>query len=244
MKKLFAVFVCISVFLSLFALFPGAESETSVDGIFYSNSGTVLVSCSDSFKSNTFIIPETVTEISDGAFIGNTSIKTIVFSKNLKKIGKDAFYQSALETADLKNCSNLTEIGDCAFLGCKNLKNIYLPASAVSLGESLFKDCVSLTELTLPETLYPASMLTGCTSIQKVTVVKTDGTETVYYTGKVNSSESAVAASDARTALRVAAGLEPNLKNTVLWADVNRDGKITAADARIILRVAARLETF
>ena len=244
MKKLFAVFICISVIFSLFAVLSSAEGQAAADGVFYSNDSTVLVSCSDSFKAASFTVPETVTEISDGAFIGNKTVKTVIFPKSLKEIGKDAFYQSALVTADLRSCSNLTRIGDCAFLGCKSLKSVYLPASAVTLGESLFKDCVSLTELTLPETLYPSSMLAGCTSIQKVTVVKTDGTETVYYTGKAEASEGAVTASDARTALRVAAGLEPNLKNTGLWADVNRDGKITAADARTILRAAAKLETF
>lgn len=55
--------------------------------------------------------------------------------------------------------------------------------------------------------------------------------------GKVN-------ASDARTALRIAAKLETISDDKLVLADTNSDGKITAADARAILRVAAKLDTF
>lgn len=54
--------------------------------------------------------------------------------------------------------------------------------------------------------------------------------------GKVNSQ-------DARTALRVAVGLEHlDFSADMLYTDVNFDGKISAADARLILRMAVGLE--
>ena len=51
-----------------------------------------------------------------------------------------------------------------------------------------------------------------------------------------------VTASDARTALRAAAGLEKLNSEEAAAADMNSDGKVTASDARAILRKSARLD--
>lgn len=59
--------------------------------------------------------------------------------------------------------------------------------------------------------------------------------------GDVNG-DSKIAASDARIVLRVAAHLDAETENILLYGDINKDGNISASDARIILRVAANLE--
>lgn len=51
-----------------------------------------------------------------------------------------------------------------------------------------------------------------------------------------------VTAADARTILRVSAGLEALAGQALLNADIDGDGKITAADARLALRLSAGLE--
>lgn len=59
--------------------------------------------------------------------------------------------------------------------------------------------------------------------------------------GDVNG-DSKITASDARIVLRVAAHLDAETENILLYGDINKDGNISASDARTILRVAANLE--
>ena len=56
--------------------------------------------------------------------------------------------------------------------------------------------------------------------------------------------DSQISVSDARTALRMAVGLERRSGDYVLVADVNADGNVTTGDARAILRVAMELDSF
>jgi peptidoglycan hydrolase-like amidase len=57
-------------------------------------------------------------------------------------------------------------------------------------------------------------------------------------------ADSSITVSDARTALRMAIGLERRSDGYILIADVNTDGRVTTGDARAILRVAIGLENF
>lgn len=67
--------------------------------------------------------------------------------------------------------------------------------------------------------------------------------ETLITMGDVNSDGS-VTASDARTALRISAGLEKSDNINMLSIDTDANGLITASDARNILRYSASLSNF
>ena len=60
------------------------------------------------------------------------------------------------------------------------------------------------------------------------------------------NNDGSVTAEDARTALRIAVGLEDAAPGSAVYlaADVSGDGAVTAEDARLILRAAVGLETF
>lgn len=75
----------------------------------------------------------------------------------------------------------------------------------------------------------------SCTFCGKQNLVYTVEPGDVNTDGKVN-------ASDARLALRIAAGLDDADDETVRIGDLSGDGKITAADARLILRKASQLD--
>ena len=70
------------------------------------------------------------------------------------------------------------------------------------------------------------------------------GMEPAYMPGDV-TGDGAVAAEDARLALRAAVGLESYAAGSreFLAADATKDGAITAEDARLILRAAVGLES-
>ena len=56
------------------------------------------------------------------AFLGNTTVKTIVFPDTLKSIGDYAFYGSAIESVTVP--ASVETIGDGAFSSCQALKAI------------------------------------------------------------------------------------------------------------------------
>ena len=74
-------------------------------------------------------IPDTVTEICNYAFSGNTGIENVIGG------------------------SGITTIGTSAFVNCTNLESITLPAGLLSIGNSAFSSCKKLTNITLPEGL-------------------------------------------------------------------------------------------
>lgn len=82
-----------------------------------------------------------------------------------------------------------------------------------------------------------------CSEKEKRITAKLEPEKPDYIIGDINKDEK-ITASDARLALRFAAGLETFEKLNVVLdiLDYNRDGKVTAADARKILRKAAGLE--
>ena len=76
-------------------------------------------------------IPEEVTEIQDYAFGSCAKLKKVTFSNGLKKIGEEAFANTALETLDLPD--RLTAIGKMAFAcSVEGYQNKYHVDSALS----------------------------------------------------------------------------------------------------------------
>lgn len=57
----------------------------------------------------------------------------------LRKIGSQAFYQTALKELELPD--GLREIGDSAFLKCNNLESVKIPESVKRIGKWAFHGC-------------------------------------------------------------------------------------------------------
>jgi len=101
------------------------------------------------------------------AFKGNTVLKSIKLSSNIKEISDQAFYQcSSLETIDLG--SSITRIGASAFYKSA-LTEISLPESITSLGASCFLNC-KFTKVEIPSgvTAIPEKAFYGCTLLEEV----------------------------------------------------------------------------
>lgn len=244
MKKSVIFFLAFLLVMTGVPLQASAADTVNIDGVIYSSDRTILIECTERYTENTLSIPDGVTEIGDGAFMGNTTIHTIVFPVSLQKIGNDAFRDSALTSADLSGCRQLTIICNSAFAGCTQLTEVNLPESAQTIEESVFRGCSALRSVKLPDTVIPDSCFIDCRNLQSFAVILPESTEKIYRPGKVTPNEEGdVSAADARMILRLAAGLDLTLQHTIFGADVNRDGKITAVDARTVLRVAAHLDT-
>lgn len=94
-------------------------------------------------------IGQSITSISDRAFINNNKLINLVLPGGLKSIGNEAFaYCSNLIGISIP--VSVTSIGNEAFSGCSSIKSVIIPANVTSLGEGVFNGCSGLTEITLP----------------------------------------------------------------------------------------------
>ncbi len=141
--------------------------------------------------SGAFTIPDGVTVISEGLFLGNEQITEITVPETVTKIGRRAFEGcSALSKINLHD--GITEIAywafsDCislksftvpplitklenVFWGCTALEKVELPDGIKTL-HSTFENCTSLSEITLPDSLVSIEdAFSGCTALKSVVV--------------------------------------------------------------------------
>jgi hypothetical protein len=119
-----------------------------VDNYIVNNGVTEVINIGRNDRVKTVELPDTVVEIKKEAFKDWTALETIKLSKNLTKIGNNAFEGTGLIKVTIPK--NVTAIGDSAFYGCSNLKKISLSKNITYIGEDAFYDCTSLKSITLP----------------------------------------------------------------------------------------------
>ena len=100
-----------------------------------------------------FSLPNSVTEIGEGAFEDCNNFRNLYLPRYLKKIGNNAF-KNCLLSGDLYIEYDVTEIGDYAFYGCVGLDKLSLTSSLQRIGAYAFSGCKNLKcELAIPSTV-------------------------------------------------------------------------------------------
>lgn len=100
-------------------------------------------------------LPAQITEVGDGAFRENYSLKKVELNEGLEKIGSNAFSSTALDMPELKTPSTLRSIGAYAFSGSDSrmkIGKITLNEGLTSMRDGAFRHLYA-EEVTLPETL-------------------------------------------------------------------------------------------
>lgn len=93
--------------------------------------------------TGTFVIPQYITQISEGCFCGCNKITDIIFPSHINAIGRLAFSKcSALTKVTIPK--SVTIIEESAFRECQNLKIVLLPNTLSKLSANLFEDCTNL----------------------------------------------------------------------------------------------------
>lgn len=119
-----------------------------VDGVVYNTDMTKVYIC-DKDKTGSYVMPDSVTEISREAF-ANTLLTDVIVSKNV------------------------TEIVYGTFADCLKLESVVLPESVTDIGFGAFTKCKSLTTIELPSTLEYLNMRAFAYSgIQSITIPST-----------------------------------------------------------------------
>ena len=109
-----------------------------------------------------------VLSVAARAFMGNKTILSVSFGKNVKRIGEMAFSGcEALTTVTYHEQSELAVIEGAAFLGCVRLKAFVVPTGVTALPQEMLKGCTALTDLVLHSgiTAIGENALEGCDAI-------------------------------------------------------------------------------
>ncbi len=96
-----------------------------------------------------------VEKIGAEIFKDNKVIKEITLNNDLARIFKRCFYGSTIEKINFNK--NLKAIGKEAFYSCKNLKEIELPDGLLTIGKYSFAKCKNLKEITIPDSVQKIS---------------------------------------------------------------------------------------
>lgn len=125
-------------------------------------------------------LPETLGKIWEGAFADCKALEEINIPSHLKIIDKSAFRNSGLKSLNIvisEDCK--CGIYDRAFASCKHLDSVYLNKNVKIVERMAFAGCTSLKTIEFEQPSLTcsigeinATMLIGCTSLEKIIVPK------------------------------------------------------------------------
>ena len=118
-------------------------------------------------------IPDSVTNIGDYAFVGCESLTSINIPNSVTNIGRSAFCTcKSLNRINIQN--GVTNIGKSAFSACKSLTCIKIPNSVTNIGNDAFSECSSLTNINIPNSVTNIGdyAFGGCESLTNINIPK------------------------------------------------------------------------
>ena len=142
---------------------------SSLDGVLYNKDQTELLKWPGNKLCVT--IPESVTNIGDGAFSSCSGLTSVTIPNSVERIGDRAFYVCSRLTS-VTIGDSVESIGNRAFCWCKSLATIVIGKSVSSIGTEAFAACSSLTTITLPESVTNIGIMAfaDCGSLTTVTI--------------------------------------------------------------------------
>jgi hypothetical protein len=122
---------------------PSNAFYTTTNGVLYDKTKTILIQYPSGLPG-TYVIPNTVSNISDGAFGDAFGLTSVAIPDGVTNIGFEAFY-SCTNLGSVTLGPNIRTIQQAAFIYCQALRNIIFPPSVTNLGFEAFAGCQTLT---------------------------------------------------------------------------------------------------
>ncbi len=174
-KRFVAIIVLIAIVCAQSSMFVSAEDSGS-DGFTYEiiSGSTEVTITGYTGDSESIVIPDTlngriVSEIGDSAFAGNTVVKTVQISSNVRRILSDAFSGcTALEEVNIP--ASVTSVGDSAFKNCTSLTVLSLNSASTAIGNYTFEGCTSLIDISIPSGKIGYAAFRNCSSLASITL--------------------------------------------------------------------------
>lgn len=118
----------------------------SVDGVLFNKELSALICYPAGKVADSYIIPDSVSNIVENAFLACASLKSVTIGKGMTIIGYSAFYHCySLESVEIPDSVKCIE--NYAFNSCKSLTSITIPDSVLSIGAYAFWNCNSLKNI-------------------------------------------------------------------------------------------------
>ena len=192
--------------------------------------------------------------LGDMAFYGCTKLDWFNCGTALKHIGTRAFW-NAKKLNYLKFSPTLETIGDYAFANCEALPSPTFPDSLKSIGLSAFSNCKAIETITFGtgELAIGAYAFENCTLLTEVTIPENIASigKNAFAFHEINSTETThtVKIICSMNSVGVDYSISNNapvyvieLDRTLIFGDIDGDGKATTVDARKALRFASAIE--
>ena len=126
------------------------KNYRSDEGILFNKNMTTLIQYPSAKTNSEYVIPNSVTSISDYAFSSCISMTSIAIPNSVTSIGSSVFSNcSGLTNVTIPD--SVTSIGDFAFSDCAGLTSVAIPDSVTSIGWYTFRGCTSLTSINVDE---------------------------------------------------------------------------------------------
>lgn len=125
---------------------PVYDSRDNCNAVIETKTNTLIAGCQRT------VIPNTVSNIGQGAFFGCSAMTNIKIPNSVTNIGSIAFRKcKGLNSIIIPN--SVISIGGAAFCECTSLESVTLPKNITTLGESAFNGCTALTHITIPKNI-------------------------------------------------------------------------------------------
>lgn len=222
-------------------LAAGLSFSMDIDGVTYeivqNPDGTLAIKFATTTDTKV-VIPDVIkigdkiyriTEVYEKAFKDNTTLKEVVISQNVSKIGNSAFEGCTnLEKVTLKE--GLITIGDKAFKDCSSLTSITMPATLQKIGAYAFENCTKLKTVKLNEGLLTIGKKAfyNCKALKQVKIPKSVLKIGSYAFAKCAALTSFTFAADSQL-MAMGAGV---LSNDKKLTKIKLPGKLTAVPSK------------
>ncbi len=148
---------------------PAGNGEySSIDGVLFNKTGTVLLKYPSGKKDTHYVVPSSVTAIAPGAFEGCKNLRSLTLPENNELITAGAFDgctfsyvsmpASAIENVSYEEVTEVVvscgeAIPEEAFVSYAKLAKVTLKEGIEEIGKKAFYGCGALTEIVLPASL-------------------------------------------------------------------------------------------
>jgi len=148
---------------------PLNPAYSSIDGVLFDKSQSLLIQYPPG-RNGSFTVPNTVTDIGDGAFAYCYGLTGVALAETITRIGDSAFLY-CLGLTNLAIPHRVTSIGSEAF-SHSGLTDVTIPNSVTSLGEHLFHNSLYLASVTIPGSVTNIGNFAfyGCASLTNLAI--------------------------------------------------------------------------